>query len=119
MKRDGFYAGWRGVEYEAAPDGERVRLYSPVPIDGFTEAFPGRFVRVVVQPEVDHLVYLRTRCEWRGEPFQVLAETPDWVRLEYLGGTPPADFEMESFDRDVLQVWVPRGELTEVREERI
>jgi hypothetical protein len=35
--RDGFVARSGGVEYEASPDGDNVRLYLPEPAEGFDE----------------------------------------------------------------------------------
>ena len=32
---DGYVAWWGGEEYEASPDGDRIRLYRSDPADGF------------------------------------------------------------------------------------
>jgi hypothetical protein len=45
--RDGYVVTWQGREYDAAPDGENVRVYAPEPADGFEEVRPGRYVRVL------------------------------------------------------------------------
>jgi hypothetical protein len=121
MMRDGFYAIWRRTEYEASPEGDRVRLYADGPGDGFTETAPGRYVRVVPPQEIDQLTYVKTRCTWHGHPFQVLGEHEDWVRVEYTGGQVPVaeDLGLDMFDRGVYQSWVPRDELQDVREELI
>ncbi|WP_119727829.1 hypothetical protein [Thermomonospora amylolytica] len=118
--RDGYYAGWRGLEYEASPDGDQVRLYTGGPAEGFAEAVPGRHVRVVPLQEIDHLCYVVTRCTWRGEPFQVLGELDGWLRVEYAGTDPaaPRRLGLETFDVDVHQGWVRREEVTGLREER-
>ncbi|TNY34543.1 hypothetical protein [Thermomonospora catenispora] len=118
--RDGYYAGWRGLEYEASPDGDRIRLYTGVAAEGFTEVVPGRHVRVVPRREVDHLCYVTTWCTWRGEPFQVLGEQNGWLRVEYAGSDPeaPRRLGLEAFDVDVHQGWVRRGEVSDLREER-
>ncbi|MBX6766094.1 MAG: hypothetical protein IRY90_02885 [Actinomadura rubrobrunea] len=119
--RNGYYAGWRGGEYEASPDGDRVRLYLPRPADGFTRVAPDRYVRVVPAAEVDRLSYVRTRCSWRGEPFIVLGEHGDWLRVEYVGGKAPVAerLGLEPFDRGVYQAWAPRGEIRDLREETL
>jgi hypothetical protein len=119
MMRDGFYAGWRGREYEASPDGDQIRLYAGGPEDGFAEAAPGRYVRVATPQEIDHFAYVKTWCTWRGHPFQVLGEHEDWVRVEYTGGRAPVAeaLGLDMFDRGVYQAWAPRGELQDVREE--
>jgi hypothetical protein len=117
--RDGYYAIWRGDEFEASPDGEQIRLYNPVHMAGFTETAPSRFVMVIPATEIDSLVYVKTLCTWQGEPFQVLGEHEDWVRVEYVGGhvTVAERLGLEAYDRGVYQAWAPRNDLTDIREE--
>ncbi|WP_030167159.1 hypothetical protein [Spirillospora albida] len=117
--RHGYYAGWRGAEYEASPDGDGVRLYAARPADGFHQATPDRYVRVVPLADVERLTYVSTHCTWRGEPFVVLGEHDGWARVEYTGGRVPVAEELglEQFDRGVYQAWAPRAELRDVREE--
>ncbi|MEU5882123.1 hypothetical protein [Spirillospora sp. NPDC047279] len=119
--RHGYYAAWRGGEYEASPDGPQVRLYSAAPVDGFEEASPGRFVRVVRAGEVERLLYVNTFCTWRGEPFVVLGEHETWLRVEYTGGKAPVAerLGLEAFDRGVYQAWAPRTEVMDLREEAV
>jgi hypothetical protein len=119
--RDCFVARFQGVEYEASPDGDNVRLYLPEPADGFDEIRPGRYVRVLSVSEVDDLAYYRTTCIWRGEPFIVLAEHESWLRVEYTGGRAPVAKELglDEFDFGVYQGWAPRSEVTELREVRV
>jgi hypothetical protein len=119
--RDGYAARWRGREYEASPDGNDVRLYRPDRAEGFEEVRPGRFRRVVPAGEVDELVYIRTMCSWRGQPFIVLAEHEQWLRVEYTGGLAPvaAGLGLEEFDFGVYQGWAPRAEVRDVREYRV
>jgi hypothetical protein len=116
--RDGFVARWRGEEYDASPDGERVRLYRAEPADGFTEARPGRYVRVVPAADVADLSYVRTTCTWRGEPFIVLGEHDGWLRLEYTGGRAPVAeaLRLEVFDFGVYQGWAKVTEVADLRE---
>lgn len=118
--RDGFYAGWRGLEYEAGPDGEEIRLYTGAPAEGFEEVAPGRHVRVVAAGEVDHLSYVITLCTWRGEPFQVLGEHETWLRVEYAGRDPAVAerLGLEMFDLGVYQAWAPRAEVRDLHERR-
>lgn len=118
--RDGYIARWRGTEYDASPDGEQVRLYVTEPADGFEEVNPGRYRRSVGASEVE-LSYVRTVCTWRGEPFIVLGEHGEWMRLEYSGGQAPvaAALGLEEFDFGVYQGWAPTAEVTEVREHRV
>ena len=40
--RDGYVVSWQGREYDAAPDGDNVRIYQAQPGDGFEEVKPGR-----------------------------------------------------------------------------
>lgn len=117
--RNGYYAGWRGAEYEASPDGDRVRLYATDPTAGFAELAPDRHVRVVAPEQLDHLSYVNTLCTWNGEQFLVLGEHDEWLRVEYVGGRAPVAerLGLERFDRGVYQAWAPRGEVTDLREE--
>ncbi|GLZ14276.1 hypothetical protein Acsp04_45110 [Actinomadura sp. NBRC 104425] len=119
--RHGYYAQWRGTDYEASPDGDVVRLYVSRPADGFTQVAPDRYVRVVPAAEVGRLHYVRTRCSWRGEPFVVLGEQGEWLRVEYTGGKAPVAerLGLEPFDRGVYQAWAPRGEVRDVHEETV
>ncbi|WP_433335659.1 TY-Chap domain-containing protein [Spirillospora sp. CA-294931] len=119
--RHGFYARWRGADYEASPDGAQVRLYLARPAEGFSAVAPDRHVRVVPAAEVDRLAYVNTFCTWRGEPFVVLGEHEDWLRLEYTGGKAPVAerLGLEPFDRGVYQAWAPRAEVEDLREEAV
>ncbi len=118
--RDGYVARWRGVEYEASPDGSFVRLYRPTPADGFTPVREGRYVQVLPMSEVTDLSYVRTICSWRGEQFVVLAEHETWLRLEYTGGKAPVAVALglEEFEFGVYQGWVPAAEVADLREHR-
>jgi hypothetical protein len=119
--RDGYVARWRGVEYEASPDSEEVRVYQPTPEEGFTEVRPGRYVRVLPLADVEELRYVRTTCSWKGEPFIVLAEHDTWLRVEYTGGRAPIaqSLGLEEFDYGVYQGWAPKSEVIELREHRV
>ncbi|MEH1012335.1 hypothetical protein V6U90_04305 [Micromonospora sp. CPCC 206060] len=121
MIRDGYLARWRGREYPASPDVNEVRLYRTDPDDGFTEVRPGRYVRVVPVAEVEDLVYVRTTCLWQGEPFIVLAQHENWLRVEYTGGRWPVAQAMglEVFEFGVYQGWAPAAEVSELREHRV
>jgi hypothetical protein len=121
MIRDGYAARWQGTEYEASPDGETVRLYRPDAADGFEEVRPGRYRQIVPATDVDDLVYVRTMCTWRNQPFIVLGEHEAWLRVEYTGGLAPvaAELGLEEFDYGVYQGWAPRAEIGELREFRV
>lgn len=117
--RDGYYASWRDQEYEASPDGDRVRLYSDGPVAGFEQIGAERYLRVVPRTDVAELTYVTSRCTWRGQPFQVIGEHGQWLRLEYLGELPaPSDLGLAAYDRDVHQVWARRAEIGEISEQR-
>ena len=120
MTRDGYVAQWAGVEYEAHPDGDSVRLYSNRPAEGFDEIEPGRYRRIVPAADTEQ-AYVRTRCRWRGEPFVVIGENPDWLRLEYTGGKAPvaASLGLEEFEYGVYQGWASRAEVTDLQEIRV
>jgi len=119
--RDGYVARWQGREYDASPDGERVRIYAPDGADGFEEVRPGRFVRVLGPDEVDDLAYVRTTCAWKGQPFIVLAQHDSWLRVEYTGGRAPVAraLGLEEFDFGVYQGWAPAAEVTDLYEHRV
>lgn len=118
--RDGYLARWRGMDYEASPAGDSVRLYRPTEADGFEQVREGRYVRVVPMSELEGLSYVRTVCSWRGEPFIVLAEHESWLRLEYTGGKAPVarSLGLEEFEFGVYQGWVPAAEVTDLCEYR-
>jgi hypothetical protein len=119
--RDGYVVRWQGREYDASPDGDRVRIYAPGPGEGFEEVRPGRFVRVLGVDEIDELTYVRTTCQWRGQPFIVLAEADTWLRVEYTGGRAPVarSLGLEEFDFGVSQGWAPATEVTDLYEHRV
>jgi hypothetical protein len=119
--RDGYVVSWQGTEYDAAPDGDNVRIYQDRPGDGFTEVKPGRYVRVLSPDEYDELVYVRTTCTWRGAEFIVLAEADSWYRVEYAGGRAPIarQLGLEEFDFGVYQGWAPAHEVSDLYEQRI
>ena len=119
--RDGYVVTWQGGEYDAAPDGDNVRIYTGQPAEGFEETKSGRFVRVLTPDDFDEMVYVRTTCRWRGAPFLVLAEADNWYRLEYTGGRAPIaqQLGLEEFDFGVYQVWAPAHEISDLNEQRI
>jgi hypothetical protein len=117
--RDGYYARWRDREFEASPDGDRVRLYASEAGSGFEQIGPQRYLRVVPRSDVTDLGYLTGRCTWRGAPFAIIGENGQWFRLEYLGELPPPELPgLAAFDRDVYQAWARRSEVTDVAEVR-
>ena len=118
--RDGYYARWRGREYEVSPDGNQMRLYLSDPAEGFNQVRLGRFVRVVPASEVEDFCYVRTTCSWKGQPFIVLGEADGWLRVEYTGGKAPVAkaLGLEEFDFGVYQGWAPAAEVTELSELR-
>jgi hypothetical protein len=119
--RDGYVVSWQGGEYDAAPDGDNVRIYQSEPGAGFEEIKPGRYARVLEPDEYDEIVYVRTTCNWRGAPFIVLAEADSWLRVEYTGGRAPIarQLGLEEFDFGVYQGWAPVHEVSELYEQRI
>jgi hypothetical protein len=119
--RDGYVVTWRGREYDAAPDGADMRLYSSEPADGFHQVRPGRYVRVLQADQVANFCYIRTTCTWHGEPFIVLGEADGWLRLEYTGGKAPVarTLNLEEFDFGVYQGWAPAHEVNDRYEHRV
>ncbi|WP_285554586.1 hypothetical protein [Actinoplanes regularis] len=121
MMRDGYVVTWQGQEYDAVPDGDKVRIYTTRSTEGFTEVKPGRYVQVLKPGEFDEVAYVRTMCTWRGEPFIVLAEADTWLRLEYTGGRAPVAqrLGLEEFDYGVYQGWAPAAEVSDIYEHRV
>ena len=123
MTRDGYLARWQGVEYEASPDigpdGAQVRLYSAEPVDEFTEITPERHRHVVSLDDVERLVYVSQVCTCQGEPFRVLAERDEWLRVEYIGGqaTVAERLGLDRVERGVYQAWVRRDDARAMRDE--
>ena len=119
--RDGYVGRWRDEEFDVSPDGEEMRLYTDTPRDGFDEIRPDRYRRIVPATEVTDFGYVRTMCTWRGEPFIVLGEADQWLRVEYTGGKAPiaATLRLEEFDFGVYQGWAPAAEVSDLREYRI
>jgi len=118
--RDGYYATWRGKEYEVSPDGTDMRLYSSEPEHGFAQVRPGRYVHVVAAEQVEGFTYVRTMCTWQGEPFIVLGEADGWLRVEYTGGKAPVarTLALEEFDYGVYQGWAPANQVSGLSEYR-
>ena len=119
--RDGYFARWRDEEYEASPDGDRVRLYCAAPRSGFAEARPGRYVRVVPAAETGGVYYIRTVCHWQGEPLIVIGSHEGWLRVEYTGGLGPVATRLglEEYDFGVYQGWVLADEVTNLHEQHV
>ena len=119
--RDGYVVTWNGREYDAAPDGDGVRIYASEAGDGFDEVRPGRYVRKLGPEEFEELVYVRTTCTWRGQPFIVLAEADTWLRVEYTGGRAPIarQLGLDEFDFGVYQGWAPAHEVNDIYEHRV
>ena len=71
--------------------------------------------------EFEELVYVRTTCTWRGQPFIVLAEADTWLRVEYTGGRAPIarQLGLEEFDFGVYQGWAPAHEVNDLYEHRV
>ncbi|GAA4213957.1 hypothetical protein GCM10022220_39700 [Actinocatenispora rupis] len=120
--RDGFYARWRGAEYEAAPSSGGAHLYSGEgDLPGFEAVASGRYRRIVSFSDLDEFGYVITAGALRGEPVKVLAEHEEWLRVEYTGGRAPRAerLGLDRFDRGVYQSWVLRTEVTDLHEVRL
>lgn len=121
----GYRARWQGTDYAAAvdPEPERllIRLHRSAAAEGFDEVEPGRYVRVVPAGECDALTFVTTVCEWRGAPFQVHDERDDDLLLEYTGGQVPVALRLglQRIERGVYRAWVPRAEVSALREDTV
>lgn len=114
--RNGYLATWYGVEYEASPGPDGVRLYRTDPADGFTEVAAGRYLRVVAPDEVT-VRYVQTTCAWQGVRFVVLGTHGSWLRVECLEDDATADrLGLERFDEGVRQGWAPMDRVTDLSE---
>lgn len=121
----GYRARWQGVEYAAAVDPQPeqllIRLQRSAAAEGFDEVEEGRHVRVVPATDCEALTFVTTVCEWRGAPFQVHDEREDDLLLEYTGGAVPVArrLGLARVERGVYRAWVPRAEVTGLREEAV
>ena len=113
MRWSGHRARWQGTEYrcspEPRPDGLWLRLQDAT----------GGPARVVPAAECDALLAAVTVCRWRGEPWAVVDERSGELLLEHAGGSTPRARELGAVrvDRGVHRRWVPREEVTGLREE--
>src|SRR5262245_6308341 len=108
---NGYRAVWDGVEYEASPDGELVRLYATEPRAGFDAVRPGRYRRLVVASEVDWLGYVRTTATVAGHDAVVLDERAEQVLVEYHDPTGGPD-------AGVRRAWLSSTSLADRQEHR-
>lgn len=121
----GYRARWNGEEYPVSPEPHAlelwVRLRSETPRDGFEEVEPGCHVRTVPVEECESLHFVTVVCRWRDEPFQVHDERDGRLLLEYLGGSAlkARDLGLDRVERGVWRAWVPRAEVTDMREEAV
>jgi hypothetical protein len=119
----GYVARWRGAEYEASPDvsseGVRIRLYSVTPVDGFDEIESDRHRRVVPVDDLERLLYVSQVCTCQGEPFRVLGERGEWLRVEYIGGQAPVAerLGLDKVERGIYQAWVRRTDARGLRDD--
>lgn len=117
-----YLARWQGADYPASPEPHAmelwIRLRSPEPLDGFEEVEPGCHVRTVPAPECEALHLVRTVCRWRQESFLVREERDGQLCLEYLGGSvlTARGLGLERIERGVYRRWVPREEVSDLRE---
>ncbi len=118
--RDGYYARWRGQEFQASPAGDTMQIYATEEREGFTTHPGGRIGRSVPVEEIEEFHYIVTRCTWRGEPFIVIRQNESWLFLEYVGGRAPVAeaLGLDRVDRGVYQYWVPAAEVQDIREDR-
>ncbi|MFI7416747.1 hypothetical protein [Nonomuraea sp. NPDC049684] len=125
MNGESYRARWDGTDYEASAelvDGRLfMRLYAPVPADGFEEAAPGRFVRAVPAAGCAAIWHVTTVCEWRGASFLVLAEREAELLVEYTGGNAShaAGLGLERIERGVYRAWVRREEVSALGEKAV
>jgi hypothetical protein len=118
---NGYVARWRDEAYEASPvvDNEQlfVRLYAPHDAEGFTKVSDQRYVRVVPAGEITALSYVRAVCEWKAEPFIVLARNgSDKLLVEYAGSSTRAaeTLGIDQVEHRVYRGWIPAGEVDRI-----
>lgn len=86
----GHYATFLGREYHATVHGENVILRSyhgePAPIDFSPSRIPSvQGIRVVQRSELEQLSFVRSVCQWRGEPFVVVGVESQSLYVFYVG----------------------------------
>jgi hypothetical protein len=113
---NGYRALWDGIEYEASPDGELVRLYANEPVPGFDLVRSGRFRRLVLASDVDWLGYVRTTATVAGHDAVVLDERAGEALVEYHDPTGWAPGQGPDFG--VRRVWLSAASLADRQEHR-
>lgn len=87
----GYYATYRGREYHATTgDGPNVVLRSyrgePVADDFETSKIPWvQGIRTVQRSELEKLAFVKTVCQWQGEPFTVVGVDDQTLYVFYVG----------------------------------
>jgi hypothetical protein len=120
-----YRARWRGTDYDASPELRFGRLWmrlrSGDPAPGFDEVRSDRYVRAVPADECEAVCFVTTVCRWRDAPFRVHDRRDDELLLEYTGGhvTVARSLGLERVERGVHRRWVPRAEVTELREHTV
>jgi hypothetical protein len=120
-----YRARWHGAEYDASPEQRSGRLWmrlrSTTPDPGFEEVRSDRHVRAVPADECEAVCFVTTVCRWRDAPFRVHDQREDALLLEYTGGqvTVARSLGLERAERGVHRRWVPRDEVTELREHSV
>jgi hypothetical protein len=120
-----YRARWHGAAYDASPELRSGRLWmrlrSGDPAPGFEKVGSDRYVRAVPADECEAVCFVTTVCRWRDAPFRVHDRRDGELLLEYTGGqvTVARSLGLERVERGVHRRWVPRDEVTELREHTV
>jgi hypothetical protein len=122
--RRGLLAQYHGGDFDAdfGPRPGEVTLH-PLPGKPAPEEFmeqAGATTLTVTIGELEALDLVRWRGGWHGLPVEVVDSAPEQVVIHYIGQNGPraADLGLAEVDYRVWRGCVPRGELTDVAEER-
>lgn len=125
---DGTYAEWGGRVYRASGvtrPPHSLRLWTDDPdrlAEGFEEAKPGQFWKLVPKSELTGLFSLRTFCRWKGERCRVIERNQNGslqLQLEKVNEPLARELGFEpTYERGVFTTVVLPSEVTDLHQER-
>jgi hypothetical protein len=124
---DGTYAEWMGLTHPigfvvSQPATVDLRWAGPMPPpEGFEEAKPGEYWKLVPMSELTALFDLQTYCTWMGIRCVVRSQREDGtVDIAWVGGNQRRAEELgfEWRERGIFHRTVPESEVTDLHQER-
>ena len=125
---DGMYAEWGGQVYRASAvtrPPQTLRLWTNDPSrarEGFQEAKPGEFWRLVPESELTSVFHLQTFCQWKGERCRVIERNQNGslqIQLDQLNEPLARELGFEpTYERGVFTTVVQPSDVTDLHQER-